>query len=112
MSNCSLTTDRGVFVEKSGKTATYLLNGPTSYDTGGSVVDLSADFVTVHGVQVVGQPTAANDHYLPTFIPAGGFAPATGKVKIRDLSAGTIGAEVAATTNLSAVQFVVRVTGT
>lgn len=90
------------------KTATFTAVAPASYDAGGSVIDLSSHFTLVHGVEVIGQPTHGNDKYYATFIPAAAYAPSTGKLKIRDLTAAS---DAEASGDLSAVSFVVRVTG-
>jgi hypothetical protein len=94
--------------------ATLLLTLPASYDTGGSVLDLSAvtggGFTKVYGVTRLGVSPAANDKYHLSFVPAASYAPSTPVVKIRDLSAAS-DAEVASTTDLSATTVVVEVTG-
>ena len=86
--------------------------GPASYDAGGSTIDLSSlaggGFSKVYGVKLISQPTAANDKYQPTFINAASYAAATGKLKIRDVSAS---GDAEASGDLSAVTFVLEVTG-
>jgi hypothetical protein len=98
------------------KTATVLVTLPASYDAGGSVVDFSTSgllgacgFRTVHSAIYAGQATAADDKYYPTFIPASSDAAATGKLKVRDLSAA---ADAEASGDLSAVVVRIKVEGT
>lgn len=94
--------------------ATLLLTLPASYDTGGSVIDLSAvtggGFTKVYGLARLGVSPAASDKYHLSFVPAASYAAATPVVKIRDLSAAS-DAEVASTTDLSGTTVVVEVTG-
>ena len=94
--------------------AVLLLTLPASYDTGGSALDLSAltdgGFTKVHGLQVL-SIAAANDKYSLSFVPGSSYAPSTGLVKIRDLSAAS-DAEVSGATDLSAVTVTVEVVGT
>lgn len=96
-----------------GRRAVVTAVGPASYDAGGSVIDLSAltggGFNKVHGVTLIGQGTAANDRYQPTFIHAAAYAAATGKLKVRDINATDSAAE--ASGDLSAVTFVLEVIG-
>jgi hypothetical protein len=93
--------------------AVLLLTLPASYDTGGSVLDLSAitggGFTKVFGVSQLGI-AAASDKYRLSFVPAASYAAATPLVKIRDLSAAS-DAEVSGATDLSAITTVVEVTG-
>ncbi len=98
--------------------------GPSSYDTAGSVLDLSSAntvlaalnnesiFVAVHSANLVGVAAAASDRYACTYVRATSGAPATGKFKIRDLGAApTPAVEVTSTTDLSAVVFIFEVVG-
>lgn len=102
--------------------------GPASYDTNGSVIDLSAlaggGFTKVHGVRLIGVGAHAADKYHATFIPGASYSPSTGTLKLRDMtnviggtvSGGTITvaapvSEVASTTDLSGVTFVFEVIG-
>lgn len=95
------------------RTAVVTATAPASYDAGGSVIDLSSlasgGFTKVYGVDLIGQATAASDRYQPTFVPAVAYAAATGKLKIRDINSTDAAAE--ASGDLSAVTFVLRVTG-
>lgn len=74
--------------------------GPTSYDAGGSVLNVSsgnatltalrngpdAAFTKVHGVRQIGVSPAASDRYHSTYVRAAEGAPATGVVKLRDMN--------------------------
>jgi hypothetical protein len=85
--------------------------GPASYDTGGSLIDLSATFPSkVLGVTVIAVSPHASDKYYVTFIPGASDGPALGKLKIRDLSAAS-DAEVSSTTDLSATTFRIEAIG-
>jgi hypothetical protein len=106
-----------LFQEQNGfqKTAIVTATGPSSYDTGGSVVDLSAGavlsaagalFTAVHAASLVGVGTAAAGLYDLAYIRAADGAPATGKFVAK--SAAT---QVASTTDLSALTFTFRVQG-
>lgn len=98
------------------------LTGPASYDTGGSVLNLAstnttltglnneAFFTYVHGLNVLNCDTAASDKYRMQYLGAAAFAPATGAIKVRDLSAAS-DAEVSSTTDLSATTWTVEVFG-
>jgi hypothetical protein len=96
------------------KKAILRFKGPTSYDAAGSTIDLSSavaslaafsGFSKVYGVQLIAQSTAANDKYYLTYVPADEtYLAATGKIKVRDLTAAA-DAEVTAATDLSAVIF-------
>lgn len=111
-----------------GKRVVLTATGPASYDTNGSLIDLSsvnttltgfvsdAAMVRVTGVKVVGVSPAASDRYHCTYIPAALGAPATGLIKVRDLdttgSGSTDGViQVASTTDLSGTTFYLEVTG-
>jgi hypothetical protein len=96
----SLTAVHGPMSDLTGKKGIFTAVLPASYDAGGSVLDLSAHFTYVHGVKFVGQATAANDKYYCTYIPAAAYAPATGLVKVRDLTAA---ADAEASGDLSGV---------
>jgi hypothetical protein len=96
------------------KKAVISIVGPASYDTGGSVIDLSAlatalasddaVFTRVDGVAFLGSDSAAGARYQLTYLRAASGAPSTGK-----LVATTAGAE--ASGNLSALVFRIEVTG-
>lgn len=92
------------------KTIILTIVGPTSYDTAGSVLDLSDLFTKVYGIEIIGVGAAASSKYKGTFIPAASDAAATGKIKMNDITAAS-GAEVTSTTDLSALSFTVRATG-
>lgn len=92
------------------KTIIMTIAGSASYDTGGSVLDLSDLFTKVYGVEIIGVGAAASSKYKGTFTPGASDAAATGKIKMNDITAAS-GAEVSSTTDLSALTFVVRVTG-
>jgi len=87
--------------------------GPSSYDTNGSAIDLSAvtggGFTKVHGVRLVGVSAHANDKYHVQFIPAASYGTSP-TLKVRDLSAAS-DAEVSSTTDLSAVALILEVIG-
>lgn len=99
-----------------GRRAVIVITGSASYATGGDTIDLSAlaggGFTKVHGVNflAMGIGGAANDKYRLAYVPAAAYAPATGVLKIRDLSAAS-DAEVTATTDLSAVSWIAEVVG-
>lgn len=106
-----------------GKRAVIEATGPASYDTGGSLIDLSsanavlvaldsqASFTTVRGIAPIGVSPHGSDIYRPAFVPGASGGPALGKLKLRDLSAGS-DAEVASTTDLHTTTFVLEVFGT
>lgn len=105
------------------KRAIVRCTGTASYDTGGSVLNLSssntvltglnneAAFTTVLGVVPVGVGTAASDVYRLQYVNAAADAPATGLLKARDLAAAA-DAEVGAATDLSATTWTFEVFGT
>lgn len=111
-----------------GKSVVLTATGPASYDTGGSIIDLSsantvltgfvsdAALVRVTGLKVVGIGAAAADRYHCTYIPAAAGAPATGLIKVRDLDTTGAGAtdgviQVAGAADLSTVTFTFEITG-
>lgn len=90
-----------------------VLTGTASYDTNGSVVDLSTGeekFTKVHGMRVLSVGAHGDDKYSLTFVPGASYSPSLGTIKVRDLSAAS-DAEVASTTSLAAVTWVVEFTG-
>lgn len=100
--------------------AVVLVTGTASYDTNGSVIDLSAltsgGFTKVHGAKLIGVGAHTSDKYLMTFVPAASYAAATGTIKVRNaliVTTGTPGSldEIASTTDLSALTFVFEVVG-
>ena len=95
--------------------AVLSVTGSASYATGGDTLDLSAltggGMTVVFGVARLSVSAHGNDKYALSYVPAAAGAPATGKIKIRDLAAGTPGAEVSSTTDLSAVSWTVEVIG-
>jgi hypothetical protein len=118
MGACTVTaTPKGFGVLGGGlKTAVVLVTLPASYDAGGSTVDFSTSgqlgangFRTVHSAMQCGQATAADDKYYATFIVASSDAAATGKLKVRDLSAAS---DAEASGDLSAVVIRFVVMGT
>jgi len=113
MGAIAITTQHVNVLASKQRRAVLLLTLPASYDTGGSALDLSAltdgGFVKVHGLTVL-SIAAANDKYNLSLVPGSGYSPSTCLVKIRDLSAAS-DAEVASTTDLSAVTVTVEVVG-
>lgn len=107
----------------SGKRVLLSCTGTASYDTNGSVINLSssnttltgldadAAFTVVNGVSVVGTTLHGSDKYRCMYVRASAGAPATGTLKVRDLSAAS-DAEVSSTTDLSATTFFLEVVGT
>lgn len=105
-----------------GKRAVIEATGPASYDTAGSIIDLStantvltglnneAAFTHVRGVSVLGISPHGSDIYRPAFVPGASGGPALGKLKIRDLSAAS-DAEVTSTTDLSGTTLVLEIVG-
>jgi hypothetical protein len=93
------------------KKAVVTVTGCTSYETGGSALDLSSIFKSkVYGISRIGTDPHGSDKYALTYVPAASNAPATGKIKIRDLTAAS-DAEVTSTTDLSATTWTLEVTG-
>ena len=88
-----------------GKIVTGLLTGTASYDTGGSVVDLSSYFNGAIGAVVV-MAEGATD-YDCQYVPASSRATATGKIFVHE--AGT---QSSSTDDLSGVTFSIVVQGT
>lgn len=106
-----------------GKHVVLTATGPASYDTGGSVLNLSsantvltglnneAFFVRVTGLKLVGVGAAADDRYHCAYVPAALGAPATGVIKVRDADDATAMSEFGAALDLSAVTFTFEITG-
>jgi hypothetical protein len=93
------------------KRAIIDVTGTASYDTNGSLIDLSATFPSkVLGASVIATSPHASDKYRVMFIPGTSDGPTLGKLKIRDLSAAS-DAEVASTTDLSGTTFRLEVVG-
>lgn len=93
------------------KTALVTVAGTASYDTGGSIVDLSSVFPSkVYSVDVVAVSAAASSKYRGSFIPGASSGPALGKIKFNDITAAS-GAEVSSTTDLSGTTFTLLVHG-
>lgn len=91
--------------------------GSASYDTGGSVIDLSlatlgawTGYSEIYGVAMLGISATASSKYSPVFIAAAAGAPATGKIKLHDSSAAA-DAEVTGATDISGTTFTLLVTG-
>ncbi len=113
----------------SQKRAIIQATGPASYDTNGSILDLSSANTTLTGLEALAAFTRvdamqlcavnphASDKYLPRYVRAASGAPATGTVKVRNaltVTTGTPGSldEVASTTDLSGTTFTFEVVGT
>lgn len=72
------------------KTRIVTATGPASYDSGGSVIDLSSTglanaydgFVLVYGGRCISNEDATDCTYLAEYIAAAAYAPATGKLRI------------------------------
>ena len=108
--------------EGSCKRVLLTATGTASYDTNGSVIALGsantvltalnadAFFTVVHGVSQCGIDPHGSDKYDCKYIRAAAGAPATGTLKVRDLSAAS-DAEVSSTTDLSATTFYLEVVG-
>lgn len=125
MSAFTVTAVKSVTVGSVGgmKRAIIQCTGTASYDTGGSVLNLSstnttltgfngeAFFTYVYGLSVVNVGTAASDKYRLQYLGAAAFAPATGVIKVRDLSATDSATEVSSTTDLSATTWTFEVFG-
>lgn len=103
-----------------GKSAVITATGPASYDTGGSVLDLStasavlvaasAAFAVVDGVDVVGSTAAASQTMVPMYVRAALGAPATGVLAIQNLAVDPV-AQIGAATDLSGTTWIFRVYG-
>ncbi|MBL0219656.1 MAG: hypothetical protein IPQ07_38050 [Myxococcales bacterium] len=105
------------------KRAIIRATGPASYDTGGSVLDMSsantvltglnneAAFNAVQGVNVLGVGAAASDKYRPLFVPGSSDSPSTGVLKIRDLSSTDSATEVAGSADLHGTTWTFEVFG-
>lgn len=105
------------------KSVIFTATGPASYDTNGSVLNLSsgntvltgldplASFEGIHGVRCLGVAAHGSDRHQPVYVRASGGAAATGTVKVRDAAAGAAMSEVASTTDLSSHTFIFEATG-
>lgn len=107
-----------------GKRVVVTATLPASYDTGGSTLDLStgndtlaalahgpdAAMAKVHGVARIGVAAAAGDRYPVSYVRAALGAPATGKLKVRDLNDDG-NAEVTSTTDLSGTTVILEIVG-
>lgn len=98
----------------SPKIATFSATGPASYDTGGSVIDLSiatlgagVGFARVDNVTV----SSSNSNHSFNYVRAANGAAATGKIVVKSDALADGGDEVAGTTNLSTATFYLTVTG-
>jgi len=90
-----------------GVKQTYVqITGSASYDTGGSVLDLSDYFGDE--VRAIIPATQGTTEYQLTYIPDTGNAPSTGKVAVFDGG----GTQVSSTTDLSGVTYDLIVVGT
>jgi hypothetical protein len=126
MSAFTIASELAVAAAPSGalKTVVFTATGPSSYDTGGSVLNLSrsgvlgvdAGFTAVHGVRLIGVAAAASDRYHCTYVRAAAGAAATGLIKVRDLNTtgagGTDGViELGSTADISALTFIFEAVG-
>jgi hypothetical protein len=96
------------------KVGTFSAVGPASYDTGGSVIDLSVatlgagiGFVRVDNVMVTSSSSAHSFNY----VRAASGAAATGKIVVKSDALADGGDEVAGSTSLSGVTFYLTVSG-
>lgn len=93
--------------------------GPSSYDSDGSVIDLSATtlgawdgFNVVYSCVPCGYAAAADTQYHAAFVIGTAGAPATGKVVLYDIVGGISGANITqASGDLDALTFYFLVTG-
>lgn len=116
MAAFTIDANKAISVEVGLKTAVLRVQGTSSYDTGGSVIDLSRSgslgddgFDAVYAVFATAED-ASGSKYKLTYVSASNDAPATGKLHVRDVSAANA-AEVASATNLSTQYFRVVVYG-
>lgn len=105
------------------KRVTFQFTGTGSYDTGGSLVDLSsanstltdlnplASFTRVDGVNVMGVTPHGSAKYQLAYVRASSGAPATGKLKVIDATTDP-GAEASSTADLSGTTWFAEVIGT
>lgn len=96
------------------KSVTISIAGSASYATGGDTLDLSvATLGSVLGFAVVNNIVGGSDAglYAARFDRASAGAPATSKVVIYSSGAADAGDEVANATDLSAVTFLLTVSG-
>ena len=105
------------------KRAVLSATGTASYDTNGRLIDLSsvntvltgldpmAAFNRVDAVNFCGVNPHGSDIYRPAYVRAASGAPATGTIKVRDLSAAS-DAEIASTTDIHTTTFFLEVIGT
>lgn len=92
------------------------VTGPTSYDTGGSIVDLSVSslgasaMVKVYAIDLVGVGASTVKH---TMVPVVGASnsPSLWKLMVFDAAVADGGDEVANTTNLSGNTYRIQVSG-
>ena len=117
MSAHTLASTLRVEILGSLKKALVTVTGCTSYETGGSTIDLSSIFPSkVYGARVIAVTPHASDKYLATYIAGSSNNPATGKLKFRNLATVTTGTpgsvdEAASTLDLSGTTFTLVVTG-
>lgn len=105
------------------KRVTLQVTGTASYDSNGSLLNLSSSnttltgldpdavFTRVDAVSVVGVTPHGSAKYQPAYVRAASGAPATGTIKVHDVTASS-GAEVSSTTDLSATTWFLEVVGT
>lgn len=92
-----------------GKCIVLSATGPSSYDTGGSVIDLSVStlgaesgLTNVRGVLIIGMGASGSAKFLGLYLA--GASAALGKLLLRDLTAAS-DAEVTNATDLSTHTF-------
>ena len=90
--------------------ASVVVTGTASYDTNGSTVNVGALPSACHGMEVLSVSAHGSAKYRLVYTPAGSYAPATGKIKVFDISTDPA-AEVSSTTDLSATTWVVEFVG-
>lgn len=110
----------------SRKTMILRVKGTASYDTGGSVLDLSSTsalfvgsslapdggFTAVHGVRVIGVEAAGGAVYAVTYLRDTAGAPATGKLVLYlGASATQVPTQASSTTDISATIFILEIVG-
>lgn len=94
----------------SEREAIITVTGSTSYDTGGSVLDLSTltGATAIRGLVQVNVTPVGSAKYLTAYLAAAAGAPGTGKVVVYDVTQHP-GAEVVATTALNGTTWTFKV---
>lgn len=94
------------------KQVSFTLVGPASYDTGGSIVDLSTTTLGVElGFTTINSVVVNSNNVKHTTNYKAGASAALGKISVMDNSVADGGDEVANTTDLSGTTFNITVTG-